>query len=144
MPETIKNQLIEEERKILYVDVHLFPSLWGRSDCDNGVYKETIDGVHVYSTYNSFDGSRLCDEETFDMLGLHLSTTWAYGLAVAFRRKNRHSPIVVWSKLPTRDSRRFMDEISFPYDAVRFEYGLSGLDEKLRNAVMEFMRIENA
>src|SRR3989344_1959477 len=143
MPETIKNQLIEEERKILYVDVHLFPSLWGRSDCDNGVYKETIDGVHVYSTYNSFDGSRLCDEETFDMLGLHLSTTWAYGLAVAFRRKNRHSPIVVWSKLPTRDSRRFMDEISFPYDAVRFEYGLSGLDEKLRNAVMEFMRIEN-
>ena len=133
--------MAKEERKILYVDVHLFPSLWGRSDCDNGVYKETIDGVHVYSTYNSFDGSRLCDEDTFDMLGLHLSTNGVHHIAVAFRKKNRDSPIVVWSGLPTRDSRRLMDEINFPYDTVRFEYGLSGLNQRLRNVVSEFRGI---
>ncbi len=136
--------MTEEERKILYVDVHLSPLLRGRTGCDNGVYEETIDGVHIYSTYNSFDGSRLCDEDTFDMLGLHLSTNGVYYIAVDFRKKNKYSSIVVWSGLPTRDSRRLMDEISFPYYTVRFEYGLSGLDQRLRNVVSEFREIQNA
>lgn len=129
-----------EERRILYIDTHLYPLLDGESEYKDDVYEVVVDDIRVYLTHLSFRGLRLLGERTFDMLGLHLSTNGACLVARAFREEHDDSSIVVWSTLPTRDSRRLMDEIDFLYDSVRFDYGLSGLDEKLREVVGEFRR----
>ena len=58
-------------------------------------------------------------QQHFDGLGLHLSTSSVYYVAVEFRKKNRRGPIIIYSGIVGLDeTKEGLNRIEFPYDSL--------------------------
>ncbi len=103
--------------RALYVDRHLY--YFVRLEGDGSVFNKVVNGIDLTVTFNAFDAQKLLEEQSFDALGVHLSTNFCYYVAVKFRKKNKRGPIIIHSGLAGDEFvKRDLKNMEFPYDML--------------------------
>ena len=128
-------------KSVLYVDQHLMYFVIDKGD--GSTYNKTVNGVDITVIYNSYAAKTLLDKQHFDGLGLHLSTDGAYRVAVEFRKKNRRSPITIYSSTAGfAETKEDLDKSGFPYDSlvhVSLDELMSDYEIMLERIVKDFI-----